>query len=241
MASLLELRRILSSAVLLRRIAVAKEILMFKKTHASSGQATKRVKDLLEFHIQLLTKSNRTFTNLRNEGFYLDQQINSKNPDDYIKIGYLLQKKFISRSFNLELQTLINNVDLPEDFLLKLKFTGFPRIETAYFNGNKMSGKYECYFNDSKLLDKLKKAAQIVDLEFIIVEYNKSLNAIKIRVAPIPGSVLWIVFPPLYFKMPLKKEEINILWDILIALRRYTVKLIQVNDWQSENEYETEI
>ncbi|MDO4177418.1 MAG: hypothetical protein Q4D99_08130 [Bacillota bacterium] len=214
---------------------------MFKKKNATSGQATKRVKDLLEMHVHLLTKPNRTFSNLRNEGFFLDQPINPKNPDDYAKLGYILQKKFISRSFNLELQTTINNVDIPENFLLKLKFAGFPKIEVTYFKGDKQSAKYEKYFNDPKLLARLEKVAKTVDVEFIIVEYNRSLNAFKIRVAPIPGSVLWIVFPPLYFKMPLKKEEITALWDALIMLRKYTMKLIEANNWQGEYSDESEL
>lgn len=205
---------------------------MFKnKKSVSSGRATTKIKDQLEKHILMISKPNRTFQIRRDEGFYLEQDINPKNSEDYVKIGYLLQKKFISRSFNMELRTIINDVYLPENFTLKLKFTGFTKIEAAYFQGKKESKNYEAFFNEPILLERLEKIAKIIDIEFILIEYNKSLNAFIIRVAPIPGSIIWIVFPPLYFKMPLKHEEMNALWETLIILRKFTMKLIRKNNW----------
>lgn len=202
-----------------------------RKKKVTSGPATKRVKDLLDDHIRMLTKKNRTFTNIRDEGYYLDQVVNPDNEDDYIKIGYTMQKKFISRTFCLEFRTTVNGVYLPKDFSLKLNFKGFPHIESAYFKGKKGSEKYEEAFNDNGLLSRLKKVAEIIDIDFILIEYNKSLGAFIIRISPIPGGIIWIVFPPLYYKMKLKQEEIDALWRGLITLRKYTMKLVEQRQW----------
>ena len=205
---------------------------MFKNDKkVNSGLATKRVKDLLDEHIRMLTRKNRTFQVIRDEGYYLDQPINPDNPEDYVKIGYILQKKFLTRTFCLEFRTAIKDVYFPEEFKLKLNFRGFPQIERVYFKGKKESEKYEKYFNDTGLLEKLKRIALIVDIDFVTIEYNRSLAALIIRVAPIPGGVIWIVFPPLYYKMPLKQIEIDALWDAMLLLRKFAMKKAGDNNW----------
>lgn len=206
---------------------------MFGKDKTNnSGIATKRVKDLLDEHISMLTKKNRTFQNIRDEGYYLEQDIDPDNKDDYVKIGYTMQKKFLSRTFCLEFRTAVSGVYFEENFTLRLSFRGFTDISSVYFKGKKEGEKYADYFNDLDLLNKLKNIAKTIDLDFITIDYNKSLAAFIIRVAPIPGGVIWIVFPPLYYKMRLKQDEIDALWCALMALRKHTVKLISREQWR---------
>lgn len=206
---------------------------MFRKNRTNnSGIATKRVKDLLDEHVRMLTKKNRTFQNIRDEGYYLEQNIDANCKDDYVKIGYTVQKKFLSRTFCLEFRTTVSGVHFQENFTLKLSFRGFPKINNVYFKGKKEGEKYAGYFNDPELLDRLKNIAKTIDLDFITIEYNKSLAAFVIRVAPIPGGVIWIVFPPLYYKMRLKQDEIDALWYALVVLRKHTVKLINKEKWR---------
>lgn len=203
-----------------------------KEKKANSGMATKRLKDLLDDHIQMLTGKNRTFQVMRDEGYYLEQRINPDNPDDTVKIGYTMQKKLLTRSFCLEFRTVVNDIHFSENFLLKLNFAGFPHTNTVFFKGKKESEKYAESFNKPQLLEKLKRTAGMVDIDFITIEYSKSRAAFTIRISPIPGGAIWIVFPPVFFKMKLKQEEIDALWRIMIDLRKHIETCIVENNWK---------
>lgn len=200
---------------------------MGKKKVASSGIATKRVRDLLDYHIDMLTKPNRKFYMLRDEGYYLESDINPKNSDDYVKIGYSLSKKFLTRTYNFEIKTVFLGVDFRDSFDLKLKFSGFPKIEVVYFGSKKKNEEYVRLYNDSGLIEKLKNIARKVDIGYITISFNKHAQRLDITVSPIAGAFLWVVFPPIFQKIALKQEEIDALWEAMIAIRKHTEKLLK--------------
>ena len=186
--------------------------------------ADKRVRELLDFHMKLLGNRNRKFSPAGMEMAYYLDDVPWEREDDYFRIGYKMRKKFLMRTFDFILTTTVNEVEFEGSFELKLRFTGFPNIQTAYFKGGKGQGKYEQYFNDEKLLNTLKKYAKIVDVGYIIVEYNAASERLTIRVCPYPGAYMWIVFPPVFYKIPLNEEEIAALYDLTMELRRFACK-----------------
>lgn len=164
---------------------------------------------------------------LRDEGYYLESDINPKNSDDYVKIGYSLSKKFLTRTYNFEIKTVFLGVDFRDSFDLKLKFSGFPKIEVVYFGSKKKNEEYVRLYNDSGLIEKLKNIARKVDIGYITISFNKHAQRLDITVSPIAGAFLWVVFPPIFQKIALKQEEIDALWEAMIAIRKHTEKLLK--------------
>ena len=186
--------------------------------------ADKRVRELLDFHIGLLgSKKNKLYPVDTEMAYYLEE-VPWEREDDYFRMGYKMRKRFIMRTFDFILTTTVNEVEFGGSFELKLKFTGFPNIQTAYFKGGKGKEKYEKYFNDEKLLKTLKKYAQLVDIGYILVEYNERAERLTIKVCPYPGAYMWIMFPPVFYKIPLKEEEVKALYDLTMELRKYVCK-----------------
>lgn len=185
------------------------------------GVADRRVRELLDYHIDLLGSKSNKLHPAKMEQAYYHSTVPWGREDDSFRIGYNMRKKFISRTFDLVFSTTVNDVNFDEKFELRLKFTGFPDIKTAYFKGGKGQEKYERYFNDEKLLNVLKEYAKIVDIGYILVSYNYAARKLTIKVCPYPGAYLWIIFPPVFYKIPLKREETEALWKVTMELRRY--------------------
>ncbi|MDO4869979.1 MAG: hypothetical protein Q4A65_06850 [Bacillota bacterium] len=186
--------------------------------------ADKRVRELLDFHVGMLgSKKNKLEFDEREKAYYL-KDVPWSAEDDYFRIGYNMRKRFISRTFDLVFSTTINDVDFNGSFDLRLKFTGFPNVKTAYFKAGKGKQKYEKYFNDEKLLATLRKYASIVDIGYIVIEYNEPAGRLKIKVCPYPGAYLWIIFPPVFYKIPLKDGEMEALWNATMELRKFVCK-----------------
>ncbi len=190
-----------------------------KIARAASGE--KRAQDLLAYHKSLLENNERTFYEGKEMCYFLQQSMNS-GEEEYTKIGYVQGKKLLSRTYNLELETVVHNMEFPEDFELKIKFTGFPLIQAAYFKAkNKKGHKYENIFNNEALLSEIMRCAAKVDLEYLELQYKERNGVMTVKVSPYAGALLRLIFPPVFFKIPLNAEEIQCVWRILTAVRKY--------------------
>jgi len=190
---------------------------MGKIARAAFGE--KRAHDLLAYHKSLLENEDRTFYEGKELCFFLQH---GSNPDEeeYTKIGYVQGKKLLSRTYNMEIETVVHNMKFPEDFELKIKFTGFPLIQAAYFKAkNKEHRKYEELFNNEILISEIMKYAAKVDLAYLKLQYNEHNSVMTIKAAPYAGALLRLIFPPIFFKIPLKEEEMNAVWEILMVVR----------------------
>lgn len=212
-------------------------MIMKKNKEQKTGIATRRAKDLLEFHKDMLERPNRSFYPARGEGYYLEQTINEWNEEDYVKMGYTLDKRFLTKSYNFELITTMNNIYFPDSFNLKIKFTGFPKIEAAYFKSVKSenvktNSVYENIYNeDQALMDKLFRIARTVDIVHIKLIYNMDYQQMRIKISPYAGALLQLTFPPLFMKLPLKQEEVDALWEAMVLLRKHTSKELSKNNF----------
>lgn len=184
-----------------------------------SGNVTKRAVRALGNHMDILIGAGKYFEKIDDNYYkYFDEE-----SQDYMKVSYNIVKKFISRTFNMEFTTVMQNVDFDFSFTLKLKYHGFPHISDAYFAGKK-DEKYkevECIFNDEKLMKKLVKLASQVDLAYFKIEYISIAQKLKITICPYAGSYLWVVFPPVFYSLQLKEEEMNVLYEMGTLIRDY--------------------
>ena len=181
-----------------------------------SRNIDKRAGKLLNYHIELLTNQDLKFTP-EGESYYEYQ----RGKEDYLKIGYHKRKKLLSRTFNLEFKSVIHEIELPESFDLKLQFKGFPKITGAAFTGSKNSRKFECYFQDKQLISAVLKEAGKVEIAYVHIQYNKVSKKIEVSVCPYAGAYLWVIFPPAFYDMRLKEEEIRAVYYLVEAVTDY--------------------
>lgn len=187
-----------------------------------SRNIDKRAAKLLDHHAGLLGASGIPFIK-ENGNYYLYE----KGSEDYMKMGYSKRKKLLSRTFNLEIQSIIHNVDFSQDFQLKLQFKGFPNITGADFKGNKKDRGFESMFQQQDLLDAILKEARKVEIAYIYIQYHKASQKMEIRVCPYAGAFLWIIFPPVFYDMRLKEEEIFSLYKTAKIITDYMIRSLE--------------
>jgi hypothetical protein len=191
----------------------------------NTGKATIRANRLLDYHIRMLTNKGINFKK-DDVNYYLY----SSESDDYIKIGYNKSKKLLSRTYNLEFISVINNIDFTKDFKVKLQFKGMKQIVGAKFVGSKDQKGYADFFNDEKLLDKVWNMARKIELAYVTIEYKRKTSKLEITVSPYPGAFLWVIFPPVFYDLKLKENEILILFNIIETLTEYVNVNLLPND-----------
>lgn len=169
-----------------------------------SRNIDRRAGKLLDYHVGLLRSQNKEFT-LEGQSYYC----RTEGGEDYIKIGYNKRKKLLSRTFNLEVSSILYDLDFPEDFSLKLRFKGFPKITGAFFQGQKASKKYESLFQRGHLMENIICQAKKAELAYVKVQHRKAARKTEITVCPYAGAFLWVIFPPVFYDMRLNKEEMD--------------------------------
>lgn len=180
----------------------------------------RRADRLLDYHIGLLASTGKSFEKDGEAYYYFEE-----SKEDFLRIGYTKTKKLLSRTFNLEIKQIINNIDFDNSFKLNLRFKGFKEINGASFVPEKGSESYEDLFNDAQLLDLLWHKAKEVELAYVKIEYRKRLNQIEIRICPYAGAFLWVVVPPVFYDMKLKDGEAKALIEIVDLFKSYIKQL----------------
>lgn len=167
-----------------------------------SRNIDRRAGKLLDYHVGLLRSQNKEFT-LEGQSYYCRRE----EQEDYMKIGYNKRKRLLSRTFNMEVSSVLYDIDFPEDFSLKLQFKGFPNITGAFFQGQKASKKYEGFFQEADLMERILCQAKKVELAYVNIRHCKAARKTEITVCPYAGAFLWVIFPPVFYDMRLKGEE----------------------------------
>lgn len=183
-----------------------------------SRNIDKRAERLLRYHAGLLMEKGIPMVK-ENENYYIYDQ----NKEDYMKMGYSKTKKLLSRTFNLEIKSVIHDLDFSEDFRLKMQFKGFPNITDAYFKSQKGNRRYEAFFQDPSFMESIVKEAKKVELAYIYIQYHKASRKMEIRVCPYAGAFLWVIFPPVFYDMRLKEEELSSVYKIAEMMKHYVV------------------
>ncbi|MCI8648268.1 MAG: hypothetical protein HFE76_16085 [Firmicutes bacterium] len=167
-----------------------------------SRNIDRRAGRLLDYHVGLLKGQHDEFA-LEGQSYYCRKG----EQEAYMKIGYNKRKKLLSRTFNLEVSSILYDIDFPEDFSLKLRFKGFPNITGAFFQGQKTSKKYESFFQQADLMEHITYQAKKVELAYVNIQHSKAARKMEITVCPYAGAFLWVIFPPVFYDMRLKREE----------------------------------
>jgi hypothetical protein len=175
----------------------------------NANNIERRAARLMSFHIGRLEALGKPFE--RDGEAYYQYVPGSK---DYLRIGYTKTKKFLSRTFNLEIKYVLNDIAFDDSFKIKLRFQGFKEINGARFVPDRGSKGYEAFFNDPGFLETLWRKAKEVELAYVVVEYFKSQNKLEIRICPYAGAFLWVVVPPVFYDMKLRDNELVALMDI---------------------------
>jgi hypothetical protein len=186
---------------------------------------TRRADRLMKYHIEMLNQMGNFFEP-DGEG-YLSYDSGS---EDYLRVGYNKSKKMLSRTFNLEIKQVIKNIEFDDSFKIKLRFQGLKEITGGKFvseKGKDASSGYEALFNDSVLLDKICRLAKEVEMAYIRIEYIKRSNQLEIRICPYAGAFLWVVVPPVFYDMKLKKPEMESLIKMIGTLKDYVMSMVE--------------
>lgn len=189
---------------------------------------TKRADRLMNYHIEILNQMGNRFER-DGENFYSYDC----NGEDYLRVGYNKSKKLLSRTFNLEIKQIINNIEFADSFRLKLRFQGFKEINGARFvseKGKNLTSGYEDLFNNEALLEKIWKLAKQVEIAYVKIEYLKSINRFEILVCPYAGAFLWVVVPPVFYDMKLKKQELESLLEMVQVMKEYVIEMVDDAD-----------
>jgi len=193
---------------------------------------TRRADRLMNYHVEMLNQMGKKFER-DGESFYSYDS----NGEDYLRIGYNKTKKMLSRTFNLEIKQVINNIEFDDSFKIKLRFQGFKEINGAKFVSEKSKGMesgYEDLFNNGVLLEKIWKLAKEVEMAYIKIEYIKRSNQLEIRICPYAGAFLWVVVPPVFYDMKLKQQELVSLMKMIGVIKSYVLKMIEKEDGYME-------
>lgn len=185
----------------------------------NSENIERRAQKLLDYHVAVIDKNGRDWVQ-NGKHCYIHKWGNNRY-GDYVEMTYNKSKKLLSRSFNLELKSHIHSIEFENDFKIKLQFSGVKEIKSAKFVGKKECQEYLNFFNSESLLNDIRNMAKKVEIAYVIIEYEKVRNNIIITVAPYPGAFLWIVFPPVFYDMKLKREELDVLLDMSYRITNF--------------------
>lgn len=184
---------------------------------------TRRADRLLNYHVEILNNIGNHFQR-DCESFY---SYDSKN-EDYLRVGYSKTKKMLSRTFNLEIKQVINNIKFDDNFKIKLRFQGVKEIKGARFvseKGQDLASGYEDLFNSNALLEKILKVSKRVEIAYVKIEYLKINSQLEIRVCPYAGAFLWVVVPPIFYDMKLNKQELTNLMEMIGVMKVYALNM----------------
>jgi hypothetical protein len=137
---------------------------------------------------------------------------------DFLKIGYSEDNKLLSRVYNLAFKSSMPGFDFPADFKARIRFFGFKEITDAAFVTDAKDRGAEARLNEPELLSLILRAAREVDLASVRLEYVKRSGVLTLSVQPYAGAYVWVKFPPAFYGMRLKKEEMNALCRLTAAV-----------------------
>jgi hypothetical protein len=186
---------------------------------------TRRADRLMNYHIAMLNQMGNNFER-DGESFFCY----APDGEDYLRVGYQKNKKFLSRTFNLEIKQVLKNIEFEQSFKIKLRFQGFKEINGARFvseNGKGFASGYEELFNNPAFLETIWKLAKEVEMAYVKIEYNKKISQLDIRICPYAGAFLWVVVPPIFYDMKLRQPELDSLMKMIGVMKEYVLNMVE--------------
>ena len=177
------------------------------------GNIRQRAVKLLDGHMDMLDTRFGDFTPM-DGAYYQENEVSG----DFFTIGYRENNKLLSRVYNLEFRLVMPGLDFPSDFKARIRFLGFREIRDAAFVVETKDRSAEGRLNDSGLLSPIAAAAREVDLASVRLEYIRRSGVLTLSVMPYAGAYVWVKFPPAFYGMRLKKEEMNALCRLTATL-----------------------
>lgn len=137
--------------------------------------------------------------------------------EDTVLLRQEVKNSFFSKIYRLECLVNINNVIELEDFECKLELKGMVNTKghLAKTWGDMTSVDL---FNDSAMLEKLNALLKKVQIEFLQIKYSSDEEALKIKLIPYAGSMVWMMLPPIAYQVKIWDEELNAISDIIKLL-----------------------
>jgi virulence-associated protein VapD len=181
------------------------------------GNITKRADRLLEEHMGMIDGERGVFEK-QGGGYYLK----CENDDaSLLRIGYAESNRFLSRVYNMEFKNIITPVDFPADFKARIRFRGFKEIQGAVFVTDPKDRWAAGLLNDARLPAMISEIAGHVDVAALKLEYIAKNKTLTLSVIPYAGAYIWVKFPPAFYGMRLKKEEMRQLLHLTQIIGAY--------------------
>ena len=149
-----------------------------------------------------------------------DKYIFDGSYGDIITVYQRINSKFFSRLYSLVLKVEINNPPTEDCFRYKMIFEGMINQKPVFksVSGNR---KELDKLNTEENLSKIYSCTKKVHLESLFI-YSQS-EKIYVDIIPYPGSIVWLVIPPITYHIRIKQEEIKALAELIQSL----VKIIK--------------
>lgn len=132
------------------------------------------------------------------------------------KISYMVNKKFLSNTYFMDLTFIMDDLHMAADWEAKLVFKGTVKMTGAklkHVGGEKaivdMLNTNGGFFE--KIVDFNKK----VDIYSMTFKYNVHTAQLRIIITPYNGGYLWIKLPPVFYPMRFSMEEIYYICKML--------------------------
>lgn len=136
-------------------------------------------------------------------------------------IGYDVRNKFLVKTYGLSFDVIFDEVDLSDSFSASCSFSGMTRIEGACFKLKKdRDGTISGLLNNPGFINNLIKLGESLDLESVKVIYSAQTRQLTFKVKPYAGVYLWLKFPPINRRIPLRNSEL----EALLKFTRYIKK-----------------
>lgn len=129
------------------------------------------------------------------------------------KLAFCLQRSFISRLFKLHI-----TYTFTDDFK---NLSIFQPIQWDYVKkGWKSKQNQTAYLAYLNQREDIKLLTRQIDFEKIQIEQCE--NKIKVTMIPIPGSFVFMLFPPMQYFIKLKKEEVKVIYKLAFLIQEIT-------------------
>lgn len=146
--------------------------------------------------------------------------IHNDDTDDYIRFGYDVSNKFLTKLYGMSVKIVSHNIVLGADFEAMCIFTGAFRMEGVYFKRLKGDmAAVDRLNSQAALMNRIFLAAKKFDIESIRIKYCREGGILEVKIKPYAGAFVWIKFPPVTRKIPLQNDELEEIYHLTIFIQ----------------------
>lgn len=145
-------------------------------------------------------------------------------------IGFDVHNKFLVKTYGMSFDVIFDDVYFPNSFSASCSFSGMTKIEGARFRIKKDNdGSASEFLNEAGLVNRLIKLGESLDLESVTVEYSADSRELSFKVKPYAGVYMWLKFPPINRRIPLRGPELEALLKFTYSIKKHFSKRLYGN------------